>query len=199
MRRSSLGVICAIAALACLSSAQVAFGHPGHVGTHGTVVSGLLHPVLGADHLLAALCSGLLAVRIGSRRALWAVPLSFVGLMIAGGALAAAGLALPVAEWGIALSVLVLGTMVAAMPSIPLGVGATLVGLFAVCHGHAHVSELSTPAVAPYMIGFAIATLLIHTVAIGAGLLAKRLERPIWIRAAGATLAALFFIALLAS
>src|SRR5690606_18717179 len=121
--------------------------------------AGLTHPVLGLDHFLAMVASGLIAVRAAQRRALWAVPAVFAGLMLVGGGLALAGMPLPVAEWGIALSVIVLGLAVAVLPMVPMWSAAAVVGLFAVCHGYAHVAELGGHAVVPYMLGFIASTL----------------------------------------
>lgn len=180
----------------CLALAPAASAHPGHSGSDQSLLAGALHPLTGPDHLLAMLASGLLAVRIGTRQALGIVPLSFVGLMLIGGALAALGLPLPHAEWGISLSVIVLGAAVAMLPSIPLGAGAALVGLFALFHGHAHVAELGGQALLPYMLGFVLATLILHMTAIGGGLLATRAGRPFAIRVAGAAITALFAVML---
>ena len=69
IRRLSLA-----AAVALLPVA--AFAHTGHAGDH-PFLSGLTHPIGGADHLLAMVALGLLAAQIGGR-ALWALPLAFV-------------------------------------------------------------------------------------------------------------------------
>jgi hypothetical protein len=55
---------------------------------------------------------GLLAVQIGGR-AIWALPLAFVAMMVVGGVLGMAGVAMPFVEVVIALSVLVLGGVLA--------------------------------------------------------------------------------------
>lgn len=52
---------------------------------------GFMHPITGVDYLLAMVAVGMLAARLGGR-ALWLVPLSFVGLMVVGGALSMAGI-----------------------------------------------------------------------------------------------------------
>lgn len=189
---------CGLAAAACLFSAKTAFAHAGHLSPHDNPwVSGMLHPLMGMDHLLAMLASGLLAVRLATGRALWVIPLSFVGLMIGGGVLAAAGAPLHQAEWGIAVSVIVLGLIVAVMPNVPLGAAVTLIGLFAVCHGHAHVAEAGSAALLPYMAGFAVATLVLHAAAITFGLAAQRVRRPHLVRFAGAGIVVGFMALLL--
>ena len=57
-------------------------------------MSGLLHPVLGFDHLLAMVAVGLLSVQLGGR-AVWTVPAAFVAFLIGGGALGLASITLP--------------------------------------------------------------------------------------------------------
>ena len=91
--------------------AGTASAHTGSQGVTG-FVSGLSHPLLGLDHLLAMIAIGLWAAQQGGR-ALWAVPAAFVGAMVVGGMLAWSGIALPHVETAIALSVLVLGLLIA--------------------------------------------------------------------------------------
>ena len=67
-----------------------ALAHPGH--DTGTVLAGAAHPLGGADHILAMVALGLLAAQIGGR-ALWALPVTFVSAMLAGGLLGFAGMA----------------------------------------------------------------------------------------------------------
>src|SRR5512144_2426323 len=74
--------------------------------------SGIAHPFLGADHLLAMLAVGFWAAQTGGR-ALWAVPLAFASIMAGGALMAMAGIPLPAVESGVAASVLALGLLVA--------------------------------------------------------------------------------------
>jgi urease accessory protein len=192
MVRSNRWWFAATAASLILGSAQAALAHPGHGQGGNGFAAGALHPLTGVDHLFAMVASGLLALRIGTRRALWIVPGAFVGLMVLGGALAYFGLPLPRAEWAISASVLVLGLMVALLPRIPLAAGAGCVGLFAVFHGHAHVAELGTAALLPYMAGFVLMTMALHAGAIASGLWAVRAQRPRALRLAGAAITIAF-------
>mgnify|MGYP000365618072 FL=1 len=82
------------AAIALTFGASVAFAHPGHPGhtAEGSLLAGFLHPLTGADHLLAMVAVGVwsaLASR-SVRDALWA-PVAFVALMILGALLGAGG------------------------------------------------------------------------------------------------------------
>lgn len=131
---------------------------------------GFLHPLLGTDHLLAMIGVGLWAAQIGGR-ALWALPLSFVGFMLGGAALGIAGIAMFEVETLIAVSLLLFGIAVtlAWKPATPLAMAVT--AFFALAHGHAHGAELPAAATpVAYALGFVAATALLHGVGLGAGL-----------------------------
>jgi urease accessory protein len=103
-------------------------------------------------------------------RAIWIVPSAFVGTMIVGFVLALIGAPLPFVEPVILASVVVLGLLIAASVNVPVAASAALVGIFALFHGHAHGGELGAAAAFPYMLGFALATALLHIAGIGFGL-----------------------------
>jgi urease accessory protein len=138
---------------------------------------GFSHPISGLDHILAMVMVGVFAFQFGGR-AIWLVPTTFVLVMALGGALGIAGIDVPFVELGIALSVIVLGAIVALNVKAPTAVAMGIVGLFAIFHGHAHGAEMPEDAGAAYAAGFMIATALLHVVGIGAGfLIAKIGER----------------------
>jgi urease accessory protein len=147
----------------------VALAHPAIGDAHG-FVQGFGHPLGGLDHVLAMVTVGLLAWQLGGR-ALWLVPASFLLAMAAAGALGMAGAPVPFVEVGIAVSVIVLGAMLALGTKAPLAITMALAALFAVFHGHAHGSEmpLDTDGAA-YGAGFLLASalLLVTGAAIGA-------------------------------
>ncbi|RJF87102.1 urease accessory protein [Oleomonas cavernae] len=156
-----------LAAVACLLP-TVAFAHGGH-GDGGGLAQGFAHPIAGLDHILAMVTVGIFAWQMGGR-ALWLVPASFVGIMAVGGALGVAGVEVPLVELGIALSVIVLGAVVAAGVEAPPALAMGLVGFFAVFHGHAHGAEMPQDASAfGYGAGFMAATALLHLGGIGLG------------------------------
>lgn len=130
-------------------------------GGHYSLFSGLSHPFLGGDHLLAMLMVGLWAAQQqGWRRAL--PPVVFVGFMAVGSLLAYAGLALPATESGIALSVLALGLFAAFAVRLPAIVALAVIAAFAVFHGHAHGVELPLADSWAYLPGYLAATALLH-------------------------------------
>ena len=150
----------ALTAVTLLLVPSIALAHPGH---GEGFLPGLLHPFHGLDHLLAAIAVGLWGARIGGR-ALWAFPIAFVVAMIAGGLLARSGIAVPGMEVMIALSVLVLGAVVAANARLAVPAGAALVAAFALFHGGAHGAEAPDQGgFASYALGLAFATATLHT------------------------------------
>jgi urease accessory protein len=157
----------------------------------GSFASGFAHPWTGLDHMLALLAVGLWAGLNGGR-ALWAWPAAFVGAMLAGGALGIAGVFVPLAEPGILASVVVLGLLVLTAARLPLALGAGLIILCAILHGHAHGAELPDGAAAgAYMAGLALATALLHAIGIGIASVGRDRLGTLLVRAAGATVAAI--------
>lgn len=157
-------------------------------GPGQALLSGLAHPIGGADHLLAMVAVGLWAALIGGR-ALWALPLAFVGAMFAGGLAGAAGLILPGVEPMILASVVVLGAAVGlALRPGPLHAAAA-VALFGLVHGQAHGVEAPATGMAGYAAGFALATMALHVAGIGLGRALMRAAGPVLPRGAGAATA----------
>lgn len=196
MRRLALpGLACAL--LTALAP-SLAFAHTGVGDTLG-FAHGFAHPLTGLDHVLAMVMVGVFAWQLGGR-ALWLVPTTFVVIMAVGGALGVAGIGVPFVEAGIALSVIVLGAVVALGVRPPVAVAMAVVGLFAIFHGHAHGSEMpETAAGMAYGLGFMLATALLHAGGVGLGFLigwAGERKGPIVVRTAGAA-AALAGVAIL--
>ena len=164
-----LGV--SLATVAALAP-EIALAHPGHAEVSG-FFHGLAHPLGGADHLLAMITIGLLAASLGGR-AMWAVPLSFVAAMLAGGLMAVQGVPMPFVELGIVLSVVVLGLVIASAWNGPVAATMALAAGFALFHGHAHCAEMPADASgAAYAAGFVLATSVLHIGGIGLGLTAR--------------------------
>jgi len=166
----------------------IAFAHTG-VGETTGFLHGLSHPIGGADHFLAMLAVGLWAAQIGGR-ALWAVPSTFVAVMILGAMLGFSGVALPFIEEGILVSVLILGVLIAGSFKLPLAYSVLMVGIFAIFHGHAHGAEMpATALAASYIVGFAVATAALHLVGIGLGILMQKTDLQLVNRCAGGAIA----------
>ena len=142
-----------------------------HTGAGGhDLVHGFMHPVGGLDHVLAMVAVGIFAFVLGGR-ALWAVPLSFVGMMALGFVLGANGRVLPYAELAIAVSSVVIGGLAALGKRMPVVAAMALVGGFATFHGWAHGAEMpASSAALSYAMGFVAATALLHGAGIAASL-----------------------------
>lgn len=153
--------------VAALLLPQAALAHAGSHGK-GQFLSGLTHPVGGTDHLLAMVALGLLAAQIGGRT-MWALPLAFVGGMVAGGLAGWGGLPFPGVEPMILASVILLGALVAVAARLPLAVLVPGVAVFGFAHGWAHGAEGPAGGPAVYATGFALATLSLHLAGIAAG------------------------------
>lgn len=163
----------------------LALAHPGHEHASG-LLSGLVHPLFGLDHLLAMLAVGLWGAQLGGR-ARWALPVLFVGVMLLGGCLGLAGLALPGVEHGIVASVVVLGLALLWARQIPLAYSSLLVAAFALFHGHAHGTEMPGEASAGlYALGFAVATAALHLAGLRIGLWLKGRDGMLVSRVVGA-------------
>ena len=167
-----------------------ALAHAGD-GSPFAFAAGFLHPFGGIDHLLVMMAVGLLATLLGGR-ARWALPASFLAMMLAGGVLGLSGIDLPGAEFGITLSVIVLGLLVLCEGqlsgrTLPVGAVIGLVGAFAIFHGYTHGAEMPMPGRAvAYSLGFLIATGVLH----GAGIVAGSIAAPSPVsRFVGATVA----------
>lgn len=172
---------------AMAASAGPAAAHTG--GVVGGLQSGILHPILGLDHVVAMVAVGLWGGILG-RPAIWALPVAFPLMMALAGAAAVAGLPLPFVEPGIALSGVVLGLLVLAAARPPLWAAVAVVAVFAAFHGHAHGTELPEAAnPAAYALGFVVGTGLLHLVGIAIGLLWQWRGGQVAVRAAGAAIA----------
>jgi urease accessory protein len=170
-------------ALVALLLPTAAFAHPGH-GETG-LLAGLQHPLTGIDHVTAMIAVGLWAAMKGGR-ALWVWPVSFVGVMLAGGVLGMAHVPLPFVETGILSSVIVLGLLVATAADLPVWFGAILIGGFALFHGYAHGSEVPEAASGvSYLLGFALATAALHGAGIAAALALQAARWQPLVRVAG--------------
>lgn len=168
---------------------SAALAHTGIGATHG-LLQGLGHPVSGLDHLLAMTMAGMLAARLGGR-ALWLVPASFLLAMALGGMLGMAGAVLPLAEAGIALSVVLLGAALALDLRAPVALAMAGIGVLALFHGHAHGAEMPENAAGlAYGAGFMLATAALHAAGIGLGLLTRKAGAPVLRMAGGLASAA---------
>ncbi len=161
----------------------LAMAHPGHDGADG-FASGLAHPLLGLDHLIAMLAVGVLAALLGGH-ARWAVPGGFLAGMLVFGLISVGGAESDLAEHVIIASVILLGVAVALVVRLPLAVIVGFAALFGAAHGYAHGSE--GPGELGYLAGFMLATAALHGAgyALGGWVAARS---PLVLRGSGAAI-----------
>lgn len=184
-----------ICTLASFAAAGPALAHSG-TGLPGGFVTGFIHPLSGFDHLLAMVSVGLWGAFLG-RPLIIALPVIFPTVMAFGGVLGMANVPLPPIEIGIALSVLILGGLIAAAVRAPVWAACLVVGIFAIFHGYAHGRELPSAAdPVGYSVGFMLATGMLHVVGIGLGLINQRPGGAMLTRSMGGLIAAtgLYFL-----
>ena len=154
--------------LILLLSPVAAFAHPGH-GVEG-FHQGFFHPLLGFDHLIAALTVGVWSAQSGTRER-FILPPMFLLFMLTGGAMGMAGFSLPNVEAGIWASLILLSVAVAMSVKVRLGWSLSMISIFGLFHGNAHGLEIAPGLDAVgYATGFLIATASLHL----AGILVAR-------------------------
>jgi len=171
-----------------LGWAQVARAHV-EGGQAAGFITGLQHPWSGLDHILAMIAVGLWGAQLGSP-ALWLLPIAFPMMMAMGAMMGLLGIPVPVVEIGIALSAIILGTMILVEVRPKLALAMAMVGFFAIFHGHAHGTELPPgQSGLLYSMGFVIATGCLHGLGIALGLVNGLPAGKLALRGAGTFIA----------
>lgn len=166
-----------------------AWAHVGS-GEAGGFLTGLQHPVSGLDHVVAMIAVGLWGAQLGNP-ALWVLPVLFPMMMAGGGMLGLMGIPLPGVEIGIAISAIVLGTMVFAEARLKIQLAMVIVAFFAIFHGHAHGTELPAgQSGLLYSMGFVASTGCLHGVGITIGLIHRWQAGRLALRGAGSLVCA---------
>ena len=164
-----LGALGGVVLVASPASAHV--GNP----TNG-FSAGFLHPLTGADHLLAMIAVGIVAATWRTNRTLWLAPAAFLLGMVGGGLAGVIGVPFPGAELLIVASVILLGVAIAS--ALTDGEGAAwvlpILAAAGLAHGHAHGAEApSSVHPALYIGGFLLATACAHVAGVGVGSLVR--------------------------
>lgn len=194
--RLPAALVLGMAATLLLGPVEPAMAHAG-TGLAGGFVAGFLHPLSGADHMLAMVSVGLWGAILGEPL-VYLLPVVFPGLMVLGAILGMAGVPVPPVEWGIAVSVLALGACVAGAWRLPAWAAMATVAVFGLFHGYAHGKELPSAAdPLGYSAGFVLATGFLHVVGIGLGLATRWPQGLRMIRAMGMGIAIMgaYFVA----
>jgi urease accessory protein len=193
--RAEVWTKCAALAVTILLCARVVEAHI-QKGEAAGFWSGVRHPISGLDHVLAMIAVGLWGAQLGAP-AIWLLPVAFPMVMAFGGMMGLMGMPLPGAEIGIAASAILLGSAVMFESRPRLFIAASLVGFFAIFHGHAHGTELPPgQSGLLYSIGFVIATGSLHVVGITIGLIHRWGwgQKIVRLAGAGVAVAGLLFL-----
>ncbi|MEP7156942.1 MAG: HupE/UreJ family protein [Betaproteobacteria bacterium] len=159
--------ICRTIAATALLFPVIAFAHPGH-DEAATFVGGVMHPLLGPDHILAAVAVGLLAAQHKSLFR-WMLPIGFVVAMSAAFTIAREIPAWSAAEMLVAFSLLGLGAAFFWAGRRPV-ISAMAVIIFGAVHGYVHGTELPGDGDwIAYALGLALATAGAHAVGLVVG------------------------------
>lgn len=138
------------------------------------LLSGVGHPLLGFDHLFFVIAMGALAAFTPAPRL---APLGYIAAMLLGCVVAAAGLALPLTETLIVVSLIAIGAVLVHGQALGLVPAVALFAGFGLFHGVAFggsVAEAEGGAGAAVLIGYLLGLgVLQYAIAIGAGMLAK--------------------------
>jgi urease accessory protein len=181
--------------LLILGWAQFAWAHV-EGGQAAGFITGLQHPWSGLDHVLAMIAVGLWGAQLGSP-SLWLLPIAFPMMMAVGAMMGLVGIPVPGVEVGIALSAIVLGSMILGEVRPKLALAIAMVGIFAIFHGHAHGTELPEgQSGLLYSMGFVIATGCLHGLGVALGLVNGMPLGRLALRGAGTFIAAMgmFFL-----
>jgi urease accessory protein len=166
-----------------------------HIVTTETMslLSGIVHPLTGADHVLATLAAGIWAAVSGASRAR-SITAAFLGMLGLGAVAGFAGASLGLVQPVIALSVITLGVLIALRVSLPRLAAPAVAGGFALFHGYAHAAGLPLMAgSAWYLPGLLMATSLLLASGVALGRWLVKSESRIPLRLAGG------FVALIGS
>jgi urease accessory protein len=147
------------------SPASALAHHPFGGETPDTAVSGFLsglaHPVIGFDHLVFVIASGLLAIIM--RRGLF-IPIAFAIASLMGTGIHLISLDLPAPEFFISASVLLFGVLLAVKHQPNTAVVIVLAAIAGLFHGYAYGEAIIGAEMAPlvaYLLGFALIQLVI--------------------------------------
>lgn len=170
MKMKKLGLATALTLLASPALAHHPLnGMPMETFAHG-LLSGVGHPLLGFDHLFFVVAMGIAATFTAQRLL---TPAAYILAMLAGCVAMYAGLALPLAETAIVVSLLAIGGVVLSGRTLSTGAALGLFALFGLFHGAAFGGAITGQeggtggaVVAGYLIGLAAVQYLI---AIAAG------------------------------
>lgn len=145
-----------------LASVSLAVAHPLIFHLQNPFKEGILHPLTGFDHLITAVAVGLVGSYYLGRKALGLIAL-FPAFMLVGMLLGFKEVALPLAEFGVILSIALLGVMLIS-ERISLKFLIPAVALFGLIHGNLHGLEAPYFGHSQYTVGILLSTITLHLI-----------------------------------
>jgi urease accessory protein len=181
-----------LGALFFLMLSSMAYAHPGHE-TSISFMSGILHPFSGLDHLLVILLVGFWSAFV--LKQIWVGPLAFLLGMMMGVFAGMLGAPLEFFEFGIATSVIGIGTLLLSKKQYSINWILALLAIFGLFHGFAHAQlfsqgNLGFVLVAQDMAGLVLATGALH---LAGALLVGALKQKTSLFAKGAGIVSLIY------
>ena len=137
----------------------LAFGHTTTLES-GSMMSGMLHPISGLDHILAMIGVGMVAF-FASKKGYLAL-VAFMGAMVLAAIAGNMGIAFFSVEEGILISIAAVFGLIGFAPRLSINTIITVVAFFGLFHGYAHGAEFTTGTFSLYILGFSISTLILH-------------------------------------
>jgi urease accessory protein len=160
--------------LLALLSPTAVFAHAGH--SSDGILTGMLHPLTGMDHLLVMLGVGLLAVLAGGK-AKWQIPLTFLAAMLIGALIALSQINIAGIELLIVISVIATGVALFKRIKLSGAIMFSVVAVFAASHGFAHGVEMPVSVeMMKYFAGFIAVTFILQMVGMQVGLMLIKLN-----------------------
>lgn len=145
----------------------------------GSVLAGLVHPILGLDHFFALLGVGMWAVQLRDR-ARWALPVAFLAGMPVGFLLVAQQPPAPLIDALVKLLTIASGPLIAAALILPVRLPpketVSTVALMGGCHGYVHGVELGQADPLGFSLGFMVASVALLAAGLAVGLASIRLR-----------------------
>lgn len=132
-------ILALLSVVSSSSFSSVASAHALH-DSGASFFAGVVHPLLGIDHVLAMIAIGMWGCQMLTRRA-WRMPAAVAVAMAAGALLAPSIVAAPVLEWFIIASVCALGLLVVCKQHVRMLYAYAVIACFAFVHGAAHAVE----------------------------------------------------------
>ncbi len=147
---------------------SMAVAHP----FHGEgIIGGILHPLMGIDHVMGLLGIGIWAAKNSSKRHRILVPMAFLSGLIVGGAMGIENMAPHFLESTLIATLVATGVLFVLSVRLPIYGQLLVAAFFALWHGLAHGAEIPSMAEPwAFIVGFTIASAMLLVVGVVLGL-----------------------------